>query len=196
MKGDDRTVPQLWTVMQHMISQMAVPLVQLLIDALFLENLEKVKLYTLAVVQQTAQCHPSDYKCLKEELLGSSVAFDRKAEIITGLEEVYNCLGFTCAHIGTYKQGQIPQCEDKGENYPLAKYFPTTRVYSVRYKSCELDTLYLFSKADTFHSSLFRYTAGNDQFGLHWERSHLQNIYLYGQNSPLPVESALNSYEL
>lgn len=133
--GDDRAFPQLWTVMQRMISQMTVPLMQLLIDALFTEDPERVKLYALAVVPQTVQCRPSVYKRLKEELLGASVAFNRKAEILVDLEEVYNCLGFTCADIGSYMQDQIPQCADKEASYPLAEYVPISDVYSVRYKA-------------------------------------------------------------
>lgn len=143
-KDDDKTVPQLWTVVQRMISQMTVPLMQLLIDAMFSENPAQVKLYALAVVPQTAQCRPSVYKRLKEELLGTSVDFNRKNEIILGLEEVYDCLGFTCADIGTYKQDQIPQCEGKAASYPLAEYVPTSQVNSVRYKRCELNMLCLF----------------------------------------------------
>jgi hypothetical protein len=42
-----------------MISQMMVPLMQLLIDAVFLENPAQVKLYALPVIPHMVQGHPS-----------------------------------------------------------------------------------------------------------------------------------------
>lgn len=128
---DDRTVPQLWSVVQRMTSQMMVPLIQLLIDSLMEENAERVKFHALAVIPQVAQCRPSVYKRLKTELLGNTVSFARNRDIISELQQTYDCFGLTCADIGTYKQDQVPQCEDFPINYPMAEYTPTTQVHSV-----------------------------------------------------------------
>jgi hypothetical protein len=129
--GDARTVPQLWSVVQRMTSQMMVPLIQLLIDSLMEENAERVKFHALAVVPQVSQCRPSIYKKLKAELLGNTVSFAKNQEIISELQRTYDCFGLTCADIGAYKQDQVPQCEDFPINYPMAEYTPTTQVHSV-----------------------------------------------------------------
>jgi hypothetical protein len=134
-KNDDRAVPQLWAVAQRMISKMMIPLMQLLIDALFQEDLERVKLYALAVIPQTVQCRPSTYKRLKDELLGTTVAFSKKAELLVDLEDLYSCLGFTCVDIGSYTQDQIPACTDKPASFPIAGYVPTSNVQSVSNRS-------------------------------------------------------------
>jgi hypothetical protein len=151
-KDDDRAVPQLWAVAQRMISQMTVPLMQLLIDALFQEDPERVKLYALAVIPQTVQCRPSTYKRLKEELLGTTVVFSRKAEILVDLQDVYSCLGFSCGDIGSYMQDQIPACTDKPASFPIAEYVPTSHVQSVRYKAMNW-FCYNKLRANAVHSS-------------------------------------------
>lgn len=130
-RNDDRTVPQLWSVVQRMTSQMMIPLMQLLLDALLQEDVERVKFLALAVVPQVAQCRPSVYKRLKEELLGNTVSFGKNRDIIFDLQQTYDCFGFTCADIGTYKVDQVPQCKDFPVNYAMAEYTPTTQVHSV-----------------------------------------------------------------
>ena len=130
-RNDERTVQQLWSVVQRMTSQMMIPLIQLLIDALFQGDANRVKFYALAVIPQVAQCRPSLYKRLKGELLGSTVSFSKYLDIITDLQQSFDCFGFTCADIGAYKVDQVSQCEDFGANYPMAEYTPTTQVHSV-----------------------------------------------------------------
>jgi len=131
-QNDERTVPQLWSVVQRMTSQMMIPLLQLLIDALLQQDAERVKFLSLAVVPQVAQCRPSVYKRLKEELLGNTLSFSKNGDIIFDLQQTYDCFGITCADIGAYKVDQVPQCEDFPVNYPMAEYTPTTQVHSVR----------------------------------------------------------------
>ena len=131
-RDDDRTPPQLWLLVQRMISQMTIPLMQLLIDALVEEEADRVKLYALALVPQVAQCRPSVYKRLKEELLGNTITFSRTQDILADLQQAYDCFGFTCADIGAYKVDQLEECTDFPVNYPLAEYAPTTRVHEVR----------------------------------------------------------------
>lgn len=130
--NDERTIPQLWSVVQRMTTQMMIPLMQLLIDALMQENAERVKFLSLAVVPQVAQCRPSIYKRLKQELLGNTVSFSRNRDVINDLQQAYDCFGFTCADVGTYKVDQVPQCDDFPENFPIAEYTPTTQVHPVR----------------------------------------------------------------
>lgn len=130
--NDERTVPQLWPVVQRMTTQMMIPLMQLLIDALMQEDTERVKFLALAVVPQVAQCRPSVYKRLKQELLANTLSFGRNRDIINDLQATYDCFGFTCADIGSYKVDQVPQCQDFPINYPMAEYTPTTEVHSVR----------------------------------------------------------------
>jgi hypothetical protein len=110
---------------------MMIPLLQLLIDALMQQDIERVKLHALAVVPQVSQCRPSVYKRLKEELLGDSISFGKNRDIIFDLQQTYDCFGVTCADIGAYKVDQVPQCEDFPTNYPIAEYTPTTQVHSV-----------------------------------------------------------------
>lgn len=131
--NDERTIPQLWTVVQRMTTNMMIPLMQLLIDALLQEDAERVKFLSLAVVPQVAQCRPSLYKRLKQELLGTTVAFSRNRDIISDLQRAFDCFGFSCSDVGAYNVGEIelPQCEDFPANYPIAEYTPTTQVHNV-----------------------------------------------------------------
>jgi len=147
-----------------------------LIDALLQQDAERVKFLSLAVVPQVAQCRPSVYKRLKEELLGNTLSFSKNGDIIFDLQQTYDCFGITCADIGAYKVDQVPQCEDFPVNYPMAEYTPTTQVHS--HAKIDLDILQVKILTSLQSYSFARY------------------LYSYGRNSPLPMKSDADPYEL
>ena len=124
-------VATLWTISQLMISQMAVPLMQMLIDSVIRHDAESIATFALAIVPQTAQCRPSSYKRLKEALLDGTKAISQSEEIIRDLQSVYECLGISCRDIGAYRNDQLPECLDPAVNTPLAEYSPSTLVRNV-----------------------------------------------------------------
>ena len=131
-KENDETLGQLWSVAQRIVSQMTVPLMQLLIDALVTRDTEATRLYALAVVPQMAQCRPSTYKRLQERLLDGTATINRVDEIIRDIQSMTDCLGFQCSDLGVHKGGEVPGCQDVSPITPLAEYTPTTAVHPVR----------------------------------------------------------------
>ena len=131
-EGDSTGVQQLWNVAQQMISKMYVPLVQMLIHALVVEDEDLVALYGMALIPQLAQCQPSVYKRLHGALLGGSVNFGRKNEILNDIDISISCLGLTCDDIGTYPDNAYTCIASEIGSYKaLAGYQPTTNVDSV-----------------------------------------------------------------
>ena len=129
---NSNTVGQLWVIVQQMTSQMYIPLIQLLIDALFRQDVRGTRLYATAIVPQISQCKPSLFKRLKESLLsGTTAKFSQTTQIIRDLQEAYDCFGFTCADVGSYMVDQVPACAEIPDALPLAEYVPTSFVHNV-----------------------------------------------------------------
>jgi hypothetical protein len=132
-QGDSQGVQQLWNVAQQMNSKMYVPLLQMLVHALVVEDETLVSLYAMATVPQVSQCRPSTFKKLKGALLDGNVDFGKKTEIVNDLWIAVDCFGLTCDDIGTYRNGTyVCNSEQEGSSRGLAGYRPTTDVYSVR----------------------------------------------------------------
>jgi hypothetical protein len=132
-QGDSEGVQQLWNVAQQMSSKMYVPLLQMLIHALILEDETLVSLYAMATVPQVSQCRPSAFKRLKGALLNGNVDFKKKADILNDIWIAVDCFGLTCDDIGSYRNGTYAcNLEREGPSRGLAGYQPTTDVYGVR----------------------------------------------------------------
>jgi hypothetical protein len=175
-KGEEETVPAIWAVTQRIVTQMYIPLVQMLIDAIYRQDPNDSRLYALAVVPQVAQCRPSVYKRLKEALLDGTVSINRSAEIISDLQSIYDCLGFTCNDIGSYKVDVVPQCTGIAVNQPMAEYVPSTRVHA--HSKIDLDILQL-----KILTSLESYPFA-------------KKLYMYGRNSQRPQQSDNDPYSV
>lgn len=125
----------LWSIATQIISQMQLPLIRQLIVAILEKDAKKTEVFAMAVVPQAAQCRPSAYKRLRDFLLTESPRFDRTGVILRDLQDIYNCFGLTCEDVGIVvdKRGvNIPDCVAANPRSPMAQYYPTTDVNSVR----------------------------------------------------------------
>ena len=135
-KQNTDTVVQLWTITQRIMSQMFIPLMQLLIDAVLQDDVNGVKLYATAIVPQISQCRPSLFKRLKESLIDKALVSSKRLNILQDLQASYDCLGFTCSDIGIYKVDQLAECADLPSTLPMAEYTPTSFVHDVSTRYC------------------------------------------------------------
>mmetsp|Transcript_456 Transcript_456/g.729 ORF Transcript_456/g.729 Transcript_456/m.729 type:complete len:750 (-) Transcript_456:47-2296(-) len=175
-KGEEETVPAMWAITQRIVTQMYIPLVQMLIDALYREDPNDSRLYALAIVPQIAQCRPSTYERLKGALLDGTVSVNRISEILADLQSAYDCLGFTCDDIGAYNTDEVAQCSGVAVNQPLAQYVPSTRVHA--HSKIDLDILQL-----KILTSLQSY-------------SFAKQLYMYGRNSAYHRETENDPYRV
>ena len=128
--GSD-TVGQLWGILHRTVSQMQVPLVQQLIDALVREDQDRISLYAKAVVPQMSSCAASTYRRLKEDLLDRTYDPTKFVDVLGDLQSSYDCLGFSCDDVGAYKTDKVAQCAELPINFPMAEYSPTSHVHLV-----------------------------------------------------------------
>ena len=127
----------LWSTATQIMSQMQVPLIQQLIVAILEKDVEKTEVFAMAVVPQAAQCRPSAYKRLRDYLMQESPRFDKTKIILRDLQDIYTCFGITCDDIGTVvdnKGVDVPQCVAADPRAPMAEYYPSTDVHSVRWR--------------------------------------------------------------
>jgi hypothetical protein len=146
----------LWSIAHQIVGQMHIPLMQMLIKSIVDRDEEATRLYALAVVPQIAQCRPSIFKRLDEDLLNGSPQFSKADQILSDLQKVYSCLGFTCAEIGTYtstSNGGSAKCPALEFSMPMALYQPTSNVHSV---SC-YTLLHFSAEKNSLSSQLTRY---------------------------------------
>jgi Low iron-inducible periplasmic protein len=172
---DEGTVPALWLVVQRMVSQMYIPLFQLLIDAIMRGDTSSIQLYGKALIPQLSQCRPSVFKRLKEVLLDGTIPI-RSDDVIADLQYSYDCLGLTCKDIGSYQGDQVPECPEIPIDRPLAEYVPTTHVHD--HSKIDLDILQI-GILSSISSNAY---------------AHL--LYLYGRNSPNYRENENDPYRV
>lgn len=132
--GVSNAAQELWTVVQRMVSQMNVPLVQMLIDSILQSRVGETQLYAMAIIPQLSSCRPSVFKRLQDELLSTAgtVNFAKANDMIQDLQQAFPCLGITCADVGAYLVTRLPQCTDPGVTVPLAEYALSTNTHPVR----------------------------------------------------------------
>ncbi|KAG7364647.1 low iron-inducible periplasmic protein [Nitzschia inconspicua] len=159
---------KLWAVVSQIISKMYVPLLRMLIVSILEQDKEATELYATAVVPQAAQCRPSTFHRLNDELLQGDVNFGRTEVILSDLQEIYACFGLSCDDIGSvlkvYDGVNIPSCIASQNNAPMALYKPATAVGPIA--RIDLDVLQLRILTSV---GLFNFA---------------KVLYLYGRNSP------------
>ena len=133
----DDSIEALWRSTNQILSQMYVPLVQMLIHSMKQDDqAPKVRMYALAVVPQLSRCRPSLHAKLKDYLLDQE--YDKRdfGRILDLLQQAYDCLGVTCADVGAYRAGTdraVAECAGYEETHPLAGFVPRMGVRAVSY---------------------------------------------------------------
>jgi hypothetical protein len=135
-KENPDTPKNLWSIINRINTQMYIPLMQMLIVSILEQDVLATHLYATAVVPQAAQCRPSVYDRLSEELLEGEPNFQRTEFILADLLEIYSCFGISCSDIGmvakNYEDFSVPACLAARNNAPMALYKPDTDVQPVR----------------------------------------------------------------
>jgi hypothetical protein len=133
-KANPESPRKLWSTVSQIISQMHIPLLQMLIISILEKDALATQMYALAVVPQAAQCRPSTYKRLRDHLLNDIPNFDRTETILNDLQNIYACFGLSCDDVGTAGKEYgvtIPKCIVATEKAPMAQYQPSTAVHPV-----------------------------------------------------------------
>ena len=135
-KDTPESPKQLWNIANRIVTQMYIPLLQLLVNALVEQDTEAVRAYALAVIPQIAQCRPSTYKKLREQLLVSDVpSYDRTSSIVKELQSIFSCFGLTCDDVGVIRNDRagidLPICTAADNDAPMAQFQPGTDVLPV-----------------------------------------------------------------
>ena len=128
----DESIESAWRLVNHIISRMYVPMVQMLINSMKLENEgHKVRMYSMAIVPQLSQCSPSIHRSLKEYLLDNDYNPENFPRILELLQLSYDCLGFSCHDVGAYNGDEVAECAEYEVNHPLASFIPKNDVRAV-----------------------------------------------------------------
>jgi hypothetical protein len=135
---NDRTSLPVRMDVHELIELMTIPLLQDFIHHIV--NVENengsdfVNLYALALIPRVIACDPSAYENdLNFRILNTLTPEERQSTIIA-LQSTFSCFRISCAEVGSYMSGKVPQCDDESTDLvSLAGY--TTPRQDVRYKS-------------------------------------------------------------
>jgi hypothetical protein len=128
----DESVESAWRLVNHILSRMYVPMVQMLIHSMKQEtDAHKVRMYSMAVIPQLSQCTPSIHQKLKEYLLDNQYKAENFPRILELLQQSYDCLGFSCQDVGAYNGDEVAECAEYETSHPLASFIPKTDVRAV-----------------------------------------------------------------
>ena len=202
-KQSDGTPQQLWSVVHRAISQMNVPLIQMLIKSLLDGDTSATELYALAIAPQIAQCRPSIFKRLNEELLSGNPNFSKSQSILADLQDIYACLGITCDMVGTYSGSSTVTgasrpllCDAAVTDLSLAQYYPSSDVQPVSSSSAAPFSYFLISHSH-WSMQIARIDLDILQMKILTSLSSFNYAsfwYSYGRNSPIPRTSENDPY--
>jgi len=175
--SNDDTIPQLWGVAQRMISQATIPLMQNLIVALLTKDTALADIYSTALVPLTSQCRASVYKRLQDDLLRpGSIDFSKTGRIIADLQELYNCLGFTCDDVGEFSEYDLTvKCVEQ-DLVPLAEFAPSMNVKHEAMIDLDVMQVKILTQLESYDFAKY--------------------LYLYGRSSPIPRQTENDPYRL
>jgi len=132
------TYASLRSLVNRIISQMTIPLVQGLIDALRQNDRNKVGMYAHAFVPLVSACDPSLYVFLQDKLLSLTYNVVEVETIVERIRTAYDCLGITCEDVGKHPD-ETDGCTNTPKTNSLASYSPSADVRS--YAMLDLDIL-------------------------------------------------------
>jgi len=153
-------------------SYMTIPLVQTLIHHIVqIQNegaSDMVELYALTLLPRVAACDPDKYKRMLQWMVFNSLTIDNQLDAIETLQSVYSCLDITCADVGSYLNGKIPQCSDTpSPAVAIAGYQPTTDVRRKSYMDRDMMQIRLLMEWEAYESAKDYYMHGfNGQYSM------------------------------
>lgn len=168
------TVANLRVLVDKAVSYMTVPLLQNLIHEMKLNDPYRVHLYALSVIPLIAGCNEATYSYLRSSLIDNDYDPLKFNDILAKLQGAYRCLGISCADVGEYKGGAVPQCQDPSDDniVALAGYLPTTNVFEQSEVDLDIQQIKILV-------SMGAMEAAND-------------LYIYGRNSGRPLDGTAN----
>jgi len=93
---------ELYQLLNEITTQMTIPLVQGLINALKGDDRDRVRLFGHAVVPLVSTCYAKDYEYLRASLLPATYNAIDSEKILERIFEILLCLGLTCTDIGAH----------------------------------------------------------------------------------------------
>lgn len=156
------THERLREVLTKIISLMTVPLIQSLIYNLERNDRDRVQIYAYSVVPLFAGCDPATFDFLNEQLIGMKYNAIDVDEIITRLQSGYSCLGLTCADVGVFKTGELPECTEVPSLNPLAGYKPARDVLDFAKLDLDIFQINILMKMKAYDAVLDYYMLGKN----------------------------------
>jgi hypothetical protein len=149
---------------KRLLGLMTVPLIQNLIHhTMNVQNeggSDFVELYALATIPRVAACDPAAYDDELHLDVLRELTSSYSQQAIAATQKAFSCLGITCADVGSYMGGSVPQCQDP-DGVTLAGY--STNRDGAREKSyLDRDVLQIeiFLKFEAYGSAMDWYTHG------------------------------------
>lgn len=160
----------------RIVSLMAVPLIQTLVDSLWSNDRDRVEIYSSAFVPLTASCNPETFQYLKEKLLSMTYNVAEIDTIVEQLQSTYPCLGLTCSDVGVHASIAMTgasslQCQDPQESQSLAAgiYQPFHSVASFAQLDLDMRQMDILLQMEAFNAT--------------------KTLYTYGRHSPLSLDA-------
>lgn len=118
------------TMVRKTIGIMTIPLVQMLIHHMMRDKsasrAHAVGLYSLSVAPRVEVCDPSAYKDIVQLMALNEFDSSTRSQAISAVQKSYSCLQVSCSDIGSYRDGQVPDCQDQNDPPNMVGYQATS----------------------------------------------------------------------
>ena len=91
-----------------------------------------VEMYTLTILPVVGSCDTDTFHKLVDMTITNNVDATNRQELIKAVQSTYSCLGITCEMVGSYRNGEIPQCDLSGDTQ-MVGYTPSIDVRKTSY---------------------------------------------------------------
>ena len=120
------TAAELHNTVTTMTQQMTIPLVQALLHALIMEDEERVKLYSYAILPMLATCNSNDYKFFLDTFSAEGYDTRMTQTISDRVYSILPCLRLTCDDVGSHfmETSQSISCAPSANTTATSGYRP------------------------------------------------------------------------
>ena len=186
---------QMRFIVNKIVGQMNVPLVQNLYHYSKEKNEKFLELYALALVPQTAACDPSAFDWFLEELVLTDLRSQDFNSVVSRLQSLYPCLGIKCKDVGSYRNGQIPECSDANDVDIMAGFVPERDVSETAKLDRDILRIRILSERKAYDAALdvFKYGHNSRMDGGY---NSMQNVIseMASDTANTPEFNLFNSY--
>ena len=155
------TVKRMRHIVNRIITQMLIVNLQALIDALRVEDRQRVMVYAHGYVPFLEVCSPKNFQYLRAKILNDAYLETEVETIIQVLRDTFPCFDIKCADIGKHKSSEQSMCEDPSPLDSMAGFHPSSDMRQMSQLDHDIQELDILMQMESYSAAEDLYEYGH-----------------------------------